>query len=222
MHLPTIVLATRNPGKIREIRQVLADLPVRIASLEEFGDIPEPEEHGQTFARNAQDKAMYYARASGQWCLADDSGLEVDALRGDPGVRSARYAADHCGENAPRGVIDAANNAKLLERLKDVPDERRTARFVCHLALADGQKVILEAHDTIEGRIIHAPRGSNGFGYDPLFFVDEALCTTAELPSDRKNQISHRGKALRHFASLLKELTQQEDNNLHHEEHKDH
>ncbi|MFB3890550.1 MAG: RdgB/HAM1 family non-canonical purine NTP pyrophosphatase [Phycisphaerae bacterium] len=200
-----IVLATRNPGKIREIRQVLAGLNVRIAGLEEYGDIPEPAEHGRTFAENARDKALYYARATGQWCLADDSGLAVDALGGAPGVRSARYAADDCPAGSPRKVIDRANNARLLRELSAVPDERRTARFICHLAMADGARVLIEASGSVEGVIGRQERGSNGFGYDPLFILPDRGLTTAELPADEKNLISHRGKALREFASLLKE-----------------
>lgn len=201
-----IVVATKNPGKIREIREVLSDLHVRIAGLEEFGRIDEPEEHGATFAQNARDKAMYYARATGQWCLADDSGLEVDALAGEPGVHSARYAAAELPPGSARDQIDAANNAKLLRDLADVPDDDRTARFVCHLALADGERVIVETFDTFEGHMLRAPRGANGFGYDPLFYVPEKGCSSAELPPAEKNLISHRGKALRHFAGLLRTI----------------
>lgn len=206
MDQPILVLATRNPGKIREIREVLAGLPVRIASLDEYGPIEEPEEHGLTFAQNAQDKARYYALATGQWSLADDSGLEVDALGGAPGVRSARYAADRVAAGAKREVIDRANNAKLLEELANVDEGRRTARFVCHLAMADPKGVLLEACDKIEGHILRGPRGENGFGYDPLFYVNEKGCTTAELAQEQKNEISHRGKALRHFSQLLREM----------------
>lgn len=206
MKVPTmrsIVLATRNPGKLREIRQVLEELPVNVLGLDEIApSLEEPEETGSTFAENAAQKARYYAQQTGQWCLADDSGLAVDALNGEPGVHSARYAADRIG-NASRDLMDAANNAKLLEALKDVPDEQRTARFICHLALCDGDRIILETYDTIEGRIGHHAKGSNGFGYDPLFVADETGCTTAELPPERKNAISHRGKALRYFARLL-------------------
>ncbi|HOF18903.1 MAG TPA: RdgB/HAM1 family non-canonical purine NTP pyrophosphatase [Phycisphaerae bacterium] len=199
----TIVLATRNPGKIRELREVLGALGLSVAGLEAHGDIPEPPETGETFAANARDKAAYYARATGQWCLADDSGLVVDALGGEPGVHSARYAADRCPAGAGRDVIDAANNARLLAELRDVADARRTARFVCHLALSDGRRILVEACDSVEGRIGHEPRGHNGFGYDPLFYLPELGCTTAELPSEKKNALSHRGKALRHFARLL-------------------
>ena len=199
----SIILATRNPGKCREIAQVLSDLPVAVEGLDRFPDVDEPAETGATFAANARDKANYYARATGQWCLADDSGLVVDALDGAPGVHSARYAADDLSPGATRDEIDRANNARLLERLRDVPDERRTARFVCHLALGDGERILIETFDTIEGRIGHAPAGDNGFGYDPLFVNNETGCTTAELSGEQKNAISHRGKAVRHFAGLL-------------------
>ncbi len=200
-----LIISSYNPGKIREIRQVLGELPVRIAGLDEFPGIPEPEEHGATFAENARDKALYYAAATGRWCLADDSGLVVDALGGEPGVRSARYAADRCGsDKTDRDGIDRANNAKLLEKLQNIPDEKRTARFVCHLALAEPGRIIVETFDTIEGVIARRPSGENGFGYDPLFFVPEFGCTTAQLPPEKKNEISHRGKAVRHFAKLLR------------------
>jgi len=200
----SIVLATCNPGKLREIRQVLGDLAVEVEDLHAHADVAEPPEHGDSFAENARDKATHYARAIGKWCLADDSGLVVDALGGAPGVRSARYAAEDLPPDADRRQIDAANNAKLLVELNGVPDERRTARFVCHLALSDGQRILIETFDTVEGRIGRRPRGENGFGYDPLFIADETACTTAELPPEKKNRISHRGKAVRHFASLLR------------------
>lgn len=200
----TIVLATRNPGKLREIQRVLADLDVQVAGLDDVaGGIPEPEETGSTFAENARDKALYYARAAGRWCLADDSGLVVDALGGAPGVYSARYAADDCPPDAKRDVLDAANNAKLLRELAGLPDEKRTARFVCHLALAVGQNVVIETDGAVEGRIGYEPAGENGFGYDPLFFVPELGCTTAQLSPERKNRISHRGLAVRRFAERL-------------------
>ena len=198
-----MVLATRNPGKVREIRQVLGGLPLELAALEQRPFVPEPAEEGETFADNARHKALYYARALGECCLADDSGLEVDALGGAPGVRSARYAEGDCPAGAARAQVDAANNAKLLAALAAVPPERRTARFVCHVVLADPQGVLLEARDTVEGRIGFAPRGANGFGYDPLFYVPELGCTTAELDPHRKNVLSHRGKALRRLAEMM-------------------
>ncbi len=209
-----IVLASRNPGKVREIAAVLSDLTVEVVSLDEIdpaGAIPEPAEDHATFAENARAKAAYYARAAGCWALADDSGLEVHALGGAPGPRSARYAAQDCPAGADRQAIDAANNARLLRELKDVGEERRTARFVCHLALADGRGTLLECTGIVEGRIARAPRGRNGFGYDPLFFVPALGCTTAELPTERKNEISHRGQAARRFAALLKAMLAKRD-----------
>ena len=212
--MQSIVLASRNGGKLREIRQVLVVLPVEVAGLDALADIEEPEEHGSTFAENARAKAMYYARATSRWCLADDSGLVVDALGGLPGVRSARYAAELCTPDATRDEIDAANNAKLLAELEGVPEAKRTGRFVCHLALSDGRRILIETFDTIEGRIARQPRGRNGFGYDPIFIADEAGCTTAELSPEEKNEISHRGKAVRHFAKLLNSfLSTQADGN---------
>jgi len=200
-----LVVATGNPGKLREIAAVLADLPVRVMGLDELPPIDEPAETGATFADNARDKARYYAEATGHWCLADDSGLVVDALDGRPGVHSARYAADDCPPDSPRDLIDAANNRKLLAELADVADERRTARFVCHLAMADDDRVVLEARGVIEGRITRAEAGDNGFGYDPLFFVPATGMTTAQLPPERKNAISHRGQATRQFAERLRQ-----------------
>ena len=201
-----ILLATSNPGKCREIRQELGDLPVTIATLDEFPPILEPVEDGETFAANARLKALYYARQTGGWALADDSGLAVDILGGAPGVRSARYAADQCDPKAGRDVIDKANNRLLLENLTNIPDEARSARFVCHLALADPERVLLESFGTIEGRIGYEPHGDNGFGYDPLFVVTELGCTTAQLDPQRKNAISHRGQAVRRFKVLLADL----------------
>ncbi len=202
--MQSLVLATRNQSKLRELKEVLGDLPVQVLSLEGHDNLPEPEETGLTFADNARLKAQYYAQATGCWCLADDSGLVVDALDGAPGVYSARYAAQQCPPDADRHTIDQANNRKLLAALQGVPDEQRTARFVCHLVLASPERVLIETFDTVEGRIGYEARGQNGFGYDPLFFIPEMGCTTAELPSDKKHAISHRGKAVRHFAGLLK------------------
>ena len=201
-----IVLATRNPGKLREIREVLFGLPVAVADLGDYGEIDEPAETGRTFADNARQKALYYARATGRWCLADDSGLEVEALDGAPGVHSARYAGERGGPGADRKTTDAANNAKLLAALEHVGDEGRTARFVCHLALADPHGVLLETCGTVEGRIARRPCGHNGFGYDPLFFLPGIGRTAAQLPPEQKNAISHRGQAVRKFAEQLGDL----------------
>ena len=199
---PRLLIATGNAGKAREFREMLGADRFAWSDLASLPAAPDVEETGRTFRANACLKASAYARHFQLWTLADDSGLEVDALGGSPGVLSARWAQVN---GAGRG--DADNNALLLRQLADVPDERRTARFVCVLALArpDG-RVILTARDTVEGRIIHAPRGANGFGYDPLFLIDELGRTTAELEPDQKHQVSHRGKALRRLRTLMDRL----------------
>src|SRR4051794_1466768 len=160
-----ILIATTNPGKVREFREMLGADRFAWSDLSAHPEIEPVEEPGQTFRANASLKACYYAMKLNTWSLADDSGLEVDALDRRPGVHSARWAELH-----QRGKGDADNNALLLEQLKDVPDARRRARFVCVLALSDpGGRIVLTARDTLEGHIIHPPRGANGFGYDPLF-----------------------------------------------------
>ena len=198
-----IVVASKNPKKLRELNEVLAACGVACESLDAYPDMPEAEETCDTFVGNARQKATYYARATGQWALADDSGLVVDALDGAPGVYSARYAAERCGDDAPRETQDAANNAKLLDELDGVPDEKRTARFVCQLALSDGETILAEARGEMEGRISATPAGAGGFGYDPLFFLPEHGCSSAEISADEKHAISHRGKALRKVAAML-------------------
>jgi len=194
-----LLIATGNAGKAREFRQMLGADRFAWSDLSAFPGAPDVEETGHTFRANAYLKASTYAKHLKLWTLADDSGLEVDALGGSPGVLSARWAQVN---NAGKG--DADNNALLLRKLAEVPDERRTARFVCLLALArpDG-RVILTARDTVEGRIIHAPRGANGFGYDPLFLIDALGKTTAELDPEQKHQVSHRGKALRRLRAMM-------------------
>lgn len=191
---PTLVFATRNQGKVIELRQLLADLDAQVLSLADL-DTPVPEviEDGDTFEANAAKKAMCVSRATGLPALADDSGLEVDALGGAPGVHSARYA----GERAS----DRENNEKLLIALQGVPAERRTARFRSCLALADtagslGERVVTAA-GVCEGCILEAPRGTGGFGYDPLFYVPDLQATFAELGVGTKNQRSHRARAMR-------------------------
>jgi len=194
----TILIATANPAKLREIRQILVGLPVRWLDLNDLPPIPPAVEDGRSFAENAEKKALHYARHSGHWALADDSGLEVDCLNGLPGVLSARFA----GEPAN----DAANNAKLIRELQAYPPEQRTARFRCVVVLADGQHVLARAEGTIEGQIIDEPRGQGGFGYDPHFLVPELGKTTAELAPEHKNRISHRGQALRRLVPMLRRL----------------
>jgi len=193
-----LTIATSNPHKVEEISAVLGPLGIRCLSLGRT-DIPEPEEDGATFEENARIKAIAYAKALGVTVLADDSGLEVDALGGAPGVHSARYA----GVGASRAERDAANNAKLLRELAGVPHARRTARFVCVLcvALPDGS-IVAEARGHFEGWIGEAPRGSNGFGYDPLLVLTDGR-TSAELAPEEKNARSHRGNALRTLAQYL-------------------
>jgi XTP/dITP diphosphohydrolase len=193
------LIGTANAGKAREFREMLDDAQAQWLSLADLPDAPAVEETGATFRENACLKAAAYARHFGTWALADDSGLAVDALEGRPGVTSARWAEMH---NAGKG--DADNNALLLRQLEHVSDAQRTARFVCVLALADQQgKVILTASDTVEGRIVRESAGSNGFGYDPLFHVDELGRTTAQLDPQQKHAISHRGKALRRLRHLM-------------------
>lgn len=204
-----ILIATNNPGKAREIVAVLSssDSAIRWRTLADLGrDIPEPVEDRDTFEGNSQLKAVYYSIQTGMVTLADDSGLEVDALRGAPGVYSARYA--ELPGDPPRAERDAANNEKLIEKLAGVPTEKRTARFRCVLTVADGERVLAQSSGAIEGRIIDQPRGTGGFGYDPHFLVPELGRTTAELEPGHKNEISHRGTALRALRDQLAALLQ--------------
>lgn len=194
---PEFLIATANEGKRREIAAVLADLPVEWRGLRDYPDVPEVVEDGSTFAENAAKKALHYARLTGLWTLADDSGLEVDALGGAPGVHSARFAGTGRDED---------NNAKLVESLRGIPPEKRAARFVCCLAFADSAGVRLTAQGRVSGRIIDEPRGGNGFGYDPHFWLPDRWCTTAELAPADKNSISHRGQALRELLPGLRHL----------------
>jgi XTP/dITP diphosphohydrolase len=198
-----LLIASTNPGKVREFRQMLSSgEEIQFSDLGAHSPIAAVEETGKTFLANACLKAGYYAKSLKTWALADDSGLAVDALDGNPGVYSARWAAMH-----QAGQGDADNNALLLRQLSDVPLDQRTARFVCALALADLEgRVILTTSDSVEGRILFEPRGTGGFGYDPLFLFEAIGKTTAELPADEKHRISHRGKALRRLASLMRRL----------------
>jgi len=196
-----LLIATGNKGKAREFADMLAGSGVECCDLSTVAGVTEPEETGDTFRANACLKASYYAAAAGCWALADDSGLQVDAIGRSPGVKSARWAAMH---NA--GAGDQANNTLLLRQMEQVPDEQRSARFVCVLALADPKgRVVLTARDTIEGQLLRQPRGSNGFGYDPLFYVPALGKTTAELSPAEKHAVSHRGKALRQLKQMIDE-----------------
>ena len=194
-----LLVATSNKGKAKEFAEMFGDLGIACSDLSSLAGITPPDETGATFRANACLKATYYALATGQWTLADDSGLEVDAIDRKPGVHSARWAELH---DAGKG--DTANNALLLKQIELVPDEKRQARFVCVLALADPKgRVVLTVRDTIEGRILRASRGTGGFGYDSLFLVEELGRSTAELTSADKHRISHRGKAMRTLHELI-------------------
>ncbi len=199
----TILLATSNPHKVREIREVMGDLPVVWKTPADIGPVPEPVEDGSTFESNAARKALHYAGLTGLWTLADDSGLEVDALGGAPGVQSARYAGPE--------QDSAANNRKLIAALAGIPVERRTARFRCAIAVAAADRVLATASGSVEGVIIDDPRGTNGFGYDPHFWIPALGVTTAEMASARKNAISHRGRALQSIRPALEALLRQAD-----------
>lgn len=196
-----LLFASSNPHKLDEVRAILEPLGVTVEGLNALGtSLPEPEETESTFEGNARLKAVYYATQLGRICLADDSGLEVDALSGEPGVLSARYA----GVGATRAERDEANNRKLLAALARIPQDRRTARFVCAMCLADASgNVIAETRGVFEGVITDQPRGSNGFGYDPLLFLPGDGCTSAELSPEMKNARSHRGAAARAMAEWL-------------------
>lgn len=194
----TILIATTNRGKHREIEAVMADLPVTWADLSDLPPMSDCIEDGNTFVANAEKKALHFARLSGLWTLADDSGLEVDALDGQPGIYSARFAGE------PRS--DANNNARLVSMLAGIAPEQRTARFRCALAIADPKGILARADGIVEGVIIDDARGSNGFGYDPHFLIPSLGRTAAELPPQEKNRISHRGKALQAIRGRLLRL----------------
>ncbi len=192
-----LIFATGNQGKLKEIREIMADLDVEVLSMKEAGVKTEIEENGTTFEENAVIKARTVGKLTGELTLADDSGLEIDYLNKEPGVYSARYM----GEDTPYHI----KNASLIKHLEGVPMEQRTARFVCVIAAVFPDGRVETARGTIEGVIGYEERGENGFGYDPIFYVPELNCSTAELTPGQKNEISHRGKALRKMKEILKE-----------------
>lgn len=189
-----LLVATTNPGKLREIRELLGDLPVVLHSLAEWPEVPAADETGKTFADNARLKALHYAGATGMVTVAEDSGLEIDALAGAPGVQSARFGGEPSTYPEKFTLIYTA----LARR----PSAPRTARFVAALAVADGDRIVFETAGTVEGEIAPEPRGGSGFGYDPIFYYPPFGSTFAEA-GDRKSSVSHRGKAFRHLRSWL-------------------
>jgi len=196
--MPRLLLATNNAGKVAEYRQLLDGCGWELVTPADIGLHLQVEESGQTYGENATMKAVHFAQASGLLTLADDSGLEVDALNGRPGVLSARYAGPD--------RTDEERVQALLQELRDVPDEQRAARFRAVIAIAKPDGAVELVEGTVEGRIAHEPRGANGFGYDPVFLLAERGLTTAELPSDEKHAVSHRGVAARKARVVLEEM----------------
>ena len=205
-----VLVATSNEGKIRDLVGAAAAHDIQIATLPNFAALPSVIEDGLTFEANARKKAEQYSHYSdGELVIADDSGLEVDALQGAPGVRSARYAADeHHALDDSANSNDEANNARLLRELHEVPDEYRSGRSVCVIAVARNGHTLATFHGKAEGIILHAPRGCNGFGYDPLFFFPQIDKTFAELTAEEKAQYSHRGAAFRQFLEWADNLAE--------------
>ncbi|MDP8215143.1 MAG: XTP/dITP diphosphatase [Candidatus Euphemobacter frigidus] len=190
-----IVVASHNPGKVAELKKLLEHLSVTVFSLDDFDNIPEVAEDEATYEKNAIKKARAIYEATGKIALADDSGLEVDALQGDPGVRSARFGGE--------GLTDHERNMKLLEQLREVPDDDRGATFQCRLAIVGPKGLEKVVSGSCRGTIIQSPRGGSGFGYDPIFLPFEYSHTFAELSPEIKNKISHRGRALEKAALFL-------------------
>ena len=191
-----IIFATGNQGKMKEIREILADLDAEILSLKDAGITADIVENGNSFEENAQIKAKAICELTGEIVLADDSGLEVDYLNKEPGIYSARYM----GEDTSYHI----KNVSIIQRLEGVPDEQRTARFVCAVAAAFPDGTVKTVRESMEGRIGYEEKGENGFGYDPIFYLPEYGCTSAEISMEEKNKISHRGKALRAIKGELR------------------
>lgn len=192
-----IIFATGNEGKMKEIREILAELPVEVLSMKEAGIQADIVEDGKTFEENAVIKAKAIAELSGEIVMADDSGLEIDYLNGEPGIYSARYM----GEDTSYRI----KNNHLIQRLEGVPEEKRTARFVCAIAAAFPDKTVWTTEGVVEGIIGYEEKGENGFGYDPIFYLPQYGCTSAQLPPEKKNELSHRGEGLRKMREILKE-----------------
>ena len=191
--MKTLLIATTNPGKLKEIAGILEGVPARLLTLNDREPIVEPEETGTTFAENARLKAHYYSKATGLVSVADDSGIEIDALDKGPGIHSARwYGTDY-----------PTKFRKIQELFRERGVTGSPARFVCSVAVANGENILFEATGTVEGEIVSEPRGTNGFGYDPIFFYPPYGCTLAELDRERKAEVSHRGKAFRQLREYL-------------------
>jgi len=188
-----LLVATTNPGKLREITAILEGIPFELVTLNDVAPITDPDETGETFAENARLKARYYSKATGLISVADDSGIEIDALDKAPGVHSARW----------QGTDYPTKFRKIQELFRERGVSGSTARFVCCVALAEGDSIVLETTGTVEGEIVSEPRGSNGFGYDPIFFYPPFGCTLAELDREKKASVSHRGKAFRMLREYL-------------------
>jgi len=188
-----LLLATTNPGKLREITGILEGVPIELVTLNDLDPIVEPDETGATFAENARLKARYYSKATGLVSVADDSGIEIDALDKAPGVHSARW----------HGTDYPTKFRKIQEFFRERGISGSTARFVCCVAMADGDRILAETTGTVEGEIVAEPRGSNGFGYDPIFYYPPFGCTLAELDREKKAAVSHRGQAFRALREYL-------------------
>jgi XTP/dITP diphosphohydrolase len=190
-----LIIATKNRGKVREIREALKGLRLRIHSLDDFSDVPEIEEDGKSFTENALKKARFYSKYFGKLIIADDSGLEVDSLKGLPGIYSARYAG--------KGASNRENNRKLLHEMEGIPLSKRGARFKCAMAIVSNEGKEVVAEGSCKGRIGIKEVGKKGFGYDPLFILPQYGKTMAQLSLSEKNRISHRGKALKKLRKII-------------------
>jgi XTP/dITP diphosphohydrolase len=195
----SILIATTNPGKLREIVRILDGVPYQLKALSDFPDIPIAEETGASFADNARQKALHYAAITGMVTLAEDSGFAIDALKGEPGIYSARYLR----EDATYGE----RFADIYRRVRELGTDDRRARFVCALAVANGHDVIFETTAAVEGQLADAPAGPNGFGYDPVFWYPPYSRTFGEASDDEKTAVSHRGQAIRAFRTFLTRRT---------------
>ena len=204
-----ILIATTNRAKAGELVEMLGEVGVGVGvqwlSLKDFANVPEVVEDGATFEENARKKALGYAAATGVWTIADDSGLVIDALDGAPGVMSARFSGEP-PKGSGRRLLDHRNMTKVLKLMEGVPAEKRTARFVCNICLASPENVLAQTEGKLEGLIATEQAGANGFGYDPIFFVPGLNSTAAQLTSARKNEISHRGRAIKEIEPVLQTL----------------